>query len=228
MITPTLPVPFVALVPVKFLALGKSRLTGIGDDLRRDLAVAFALDTLAAVLATPAVAEVVVVTSDPDIVAHARRMGCTVEPDAGDLNGSLRAAAERLAPTRPGTIPFAVCADLPALDAGTLGAALAQVGLVPTSFVADHEGVGTTLYAASYAGFDPCFGPGSRAAHRAAGAVEVVGDLPRLRRDVDSMADLGALAAAGRLGPHTRAVLAAVTHGRKCRDGGPPEGSAIS
>lgn len=209
MSTPSFPVPFVALVPVKSLSLGKSRLTGISDDRRRELAVAFALDTLAAVLATPTVSEVVVVSSDPDVVAHAQRLGCTVEPDTGDLNGSLRAAAERLGRTRPGTVPFALCADLPALDPGDLEAALSQVAPGSASFVADHDGVGTTLYAASYAGFDPRFGPGSCAAHRAAGAVEVVGDLLRLRSDVDSMADLEALAAAGRLGSHTGAVLAA-------------------
>lgn len=205
---------FVALVPVKFLARGKSRLVGIGDHLRRDLAVAFALDTLAAVLATPVVSEVVVVSSDPEVVAHARRLGCTVEPDTGDLNGSLRSAAGRLGPTRPGTVPVAVCADLPALDPTDLEAALAQLSVHGALFAADHEGVGTTLYAAPYATFDPCFGPGSRAAHRAAGAVEVLGVLARLRSDVDTRADLEALAGTDRLGEHTRAVLAAVTRRR--------------
>lgn len=213
MSTPPFPVPFVALVPVKFLSHAKSRLTGISTGLRRDLAVAFALDTLAAVLATPAVAEVVVVTSDRDVVAQARRMGCTVAPDTGDLNGSLRAAAGRLGPDRPETTPVALCADLPALEPDDLAAALAQVAPGSAWFVTDHEGVGTTLYAAPYPGFDPSFGPGSRAAHRATGAREIVGDLRRLRRDVDSMADLEALAASGLLGPHTSAVLAAAPRG---------------
>ena len=205
---PSSPVPFVALVPVKLVALGKSRLTGIGDTLRRDLAMAFALDTLAAALATPAVDEVVVVTGDPEVAAHARRLGCTVEPDTGDLNGCLRAAAAALAPRRPGALPFALCADLPALDRDDLAQALAQVTPDSPGFVADHDGVGTTLYAAAYHRFDPRFGACSRAAHLAAGAVEVDGDLRRLRSDVDVMADLETLEALGLLGPHTRAVLA--------------------
>ncbi len=39
---------YVALVPVKPPALGKSRLVGLEDDVRRALAAAFALDTVAA------------------------------------------------------------------------------------------------------------------------------------------------------------------------------------
>ena len=39
---------YVALVPVKPPALGKSRLVGLTDDERRTLAAAFALDTVAA------------------------------------------------------------------------------------------------------------------------------------------------------------------------------------
>ena len=207
MSTPSYAAPFVALVPVKLLALGTSRLTGIDDDLRRDLAFAFALDTLTAALATRAVREVGGVSSDPEMLALAQRLGCAVQPDAGDLNGSLRSAAASLGPTRPGTLPFALCADLPALEPDDLEAALAQVGTGSAWFVADHDGVGTTMYAASYVAFDPRFGVGSRAAHRDSGAVEIDGDLGSLRRDVDSMADLDALADLGLLGAHTAAVL---------------------
>jgi len=200
--------PFVVLVPVKMLTLGKSRLAGITDDQRRALALAFALDTVAAVRATPAVREVVVVSSDPLMVAHAERLGCTVEPDTGDLNGSLRTAAKRLGPARPGTLPVALCADLPALDGRSLGQALAQVTDTSASFVVDHEGDGTTMYAAPYPLFAPRFGEASRTAHLDAGADEIVGDLVRLRRDVDAIRDLDALVVSGWLGPHTRDVLA--------------------
>ena len=67
------------------------------------------------------------------------------------------------------------------------------------------------MYAAPAASFDPRFGVGSRAAHLAAGAREVVADVERLRRDVDTVADLTALAELGLLGPRTQQAWAAAT-----------------
>jgi 2-phospho-L-lactate guanylyltransferase len=195
---------FAALVPVKSPTLGKSRLLGVTDPHRRALAMAFALDTIDAARATPAVAEVVIVTSDAEVVAQVRRLGCTTVPDTGGLNASLRAAARRI-----DGFPVAVCADLPALDATTLGRALDAMDGSSAWFVADHLGVGTTTYAAPAALFDPRFGVGSRAAHLAAGAREVVADVERLRRDVDNLPDLEALADLGLLGPRSREAWAA-------------------
>src|SRR5580698_1201871 len=53
------------LLPVKVLARAKSRLAVLAGDRRRELALALAADTVAAVLACPAVARVVVVTDPP-------------------------------------------------------------------------------------------------------------------------------------------------------------------
>ena len=50
---PDNPVRCVVVVPVKPPALGKSRLVGLTDEQRRELAEAFALDTVTAALATP-------------------------------------------------------------------------------------------------------------------------------------------------------------------------------
>lgn len=198
---------FVALVPVKSPARGKSRLTGISDDLRRDLAVAFALDTMDAVCATSGVAEVVVVTGDPSVVERAAPLGCSVEPDRGDLNRSLVAAAASLAGRRPELQPVAVCADLPALRPGDLAAALAATGT--RAVVADTAGTGTTLLAAAPGvPLRPTFGPGSLVAHRLSGAVELPG-APGLRRDVDTPEDLRAALSLG-VGPSTRAAADAV------------------
>jgi 2-phospho-L-lactate/phosphoenolpyruvate guanylyltransferase len=74
------------------------------------------------------------------------------------------------------------------------------------AFVADEDGVGTTLYTAPHGSFTPRFGPRSRQAHLETGAQEVGGRLLSLRRDVD---DKDALAAATSLGvgPHTRLAL---------------------
>src|SRR5690349_19543889 len=54
----------VLLVPVKPPAHGKSRLLGVPDERRRELAAAFALDTVTTCLSTPGVTRVLAVTDD--------------------------------------------------------------------------------------------------------------------------------------------------------------------
>ena len=73
--------------------------------------------------------------------------------------------------------------------------------------VPDTEGTGTVLLAArTPAGLDPAFGAGSFAEHVRRGALPLDLDLPRLRRDVDTPADLEAALALG-LGHRTAAAL---------------------
>ena len=201
---------FVVLLPVKPPARGKSRLT---DDpvRRRRLAAAFALDTARACLAAHHVVAVLAVTDDARFAADLRAAGCETIPDgvADDLNETLRQAAAEARRRRPDAAPVAVCADLPALAAADLDAALeAAAATSGPAFVTDAVGVGTTLYTAPYDAFSPSFGTGSRAAHVAAGAVEIEGSLPTLRQDVD---DIPALAAADGLGvgAHTRLAMRA-------------------
>ncbi len=93
----------------------------------------------------------------------------------GNLNESLRQAAAEASRRWPGVVPVAVCADLPALLPADLDAALgdaAERGST-SAFVADHDGVGTTLYTATYDAFDPHFGHRSRQAHLDGGAREI-------------------------------------------------------
>jgi 2-phospho-L-lactate guanylyltransferase len=74
--------------------------------------------------------------------------------------------------------------------------------------VADARGTGTTLLAtAPGRPVTPRYGQASAAAHRAAGAVELTGDWPSLRTDVDTPADLRSAAELG-LGPATSAWTA--------------------
>ncbi|MCA1825223.1 MAG: 2-phospho-L-lactate guanylyltransferase, partial [Frankia sp.] len=76
------------------------------------------------------------------------------------------------------------------------------------ALVSDTSATGTTvLTARSGVELDPQFGPGSHDAHVAAGAVALAVDVPGLRRDVDTAADLAAAVALG-VGPATRAALA--------------------
>jgi 2-phospho-L-lactate/phosphoenolpyruvate guanylyltransferase len=197
----------VVLVPVKPPAVGKSRLVGLPTELRRELAVAFALDTVSACLATPGVGAVLAVTDDAAFSQRLAALGCASVPDgvAGDLNACLRLAAAEAARRWPRLSPVAVCADLPALRPRDLDSALGALPARVPSFVADAAGTGTTMYAAPPDSFDPHFGPGSRVAHLQAGAVAVEGDLASLRQDVDEIDDLHRVLRLG-VGPHTSAL----------------------
>ena len=202
---------YVVLLPVKPPARGKSRLE-VDPARRRSLAAAFALDTARACLGAARVAAVLAVTDDARFADDLRAAGCETIPDGvtGNLNGSLRQAAAEASRRWPAGVPVAVCADLPALLPGDLDAALGDVsdGGSPSAFVADHDGVGTTLYTAAYGAFDPQFGHHSRRAHLDAGAREITLPVGTLRLDVDDRAALAAAVDVG-VGAHTRLALLA-------------------
>jgi 2-phospho-L-lactate/phosphoenolpyruvate guanylyltransferase len=197
------------VIPVKVLALAKSRLVGLAGPRRAELALAMAADTVSAAVSCAAVAAVIVVTDDDGAAAELSALGATVLPDepAAGLNAALTFGAEFSAGRWPARGRAGLAADLPALAAAELERGLAAAAEFPEAFVADAEGTGTTMYAAGPGtAFAPKFGPGSRAAHLAGGAAEI--DLPGLaglRRDVDTPADLGDAARIG-LGPRTAAV----------------------
>ena len=223
------------LLPVKVLARAKSRLAVLAGDRRRELALAFASDTVTAALACPEVARVLVVTSDPVAGRLLAGLGAVIVADEpadrsatrggaaavaapgviGELgvqdalNAALRHGAAVAARRWPGTGLAALTADLPALSPAELATALRAASPAPAAFVPDAAGVGTTLYAVPPGGeFRPLFGGASRARHAAAGAVELAaGDLTGLRRDVDTPDDLRAALALG-VGPFTQAAAA--------------------
>ena len=218
MSTDARPARCVVVVPVKPPTHGKSRLTGFADDHRRDLAEAFALDTVQAAAATPGVDAVLVVTDDHRFAASVRDFGCAVIPDgvSEDLNATLVQAAAEVVRRWPGAVPVVLCADLPGLRpvelAGVLGEVRDQVGSGRAAFVRDHTGTGTTLYAAPAASFDPSFGVASAGRHDTAGAVEVGRTATSVRTDVDDPDDLDAALLAG-VGRHTlRASEGRATH----------------
>jgi 2-phospho-L-lactate guanylyltransferase len=205
------------VIPVKVLAQAKSRLTGLANRSRSELALAMAADTIAAAVEAETVAAVVVVTDDPEVADIGAELGAIVvadTPQAG-LNEALAHGAGYSEQRWPDRGRAGLAGDLPALKPGELTAALAASARVGAAFVPDAEGTGTTLYAAPPgARFSPQFGPASRARHLAAGAVELTtgeltpGELIGLRRDVDTMDDLRAAVRIG-LGPRTRALVAA-------------------
>ncbi|SCL21141.1 2-phospho-L-lactate guanylyltransferase [Micromonospora rhizosphaerae] len=200
------------VVPVKRLPAAKSRLRGALPAVpHEELALALVADTVRAVLACAAVAEVLVVTDDARAAAELGRTGARVVPDAPDagLNAAFRhgaAAAGRHARVA------GLTADLPALRPAELAAALRAASAGPPGvrrFVADAPGSGTVLLTAP-AGvpLDPRFGVASAAAHAASGALPLGGDWPTLRRDVDTAEDLATAARLG-LGPRTAALTGA-------------------
>lgn len=199
------------VVPVKRLALAKTRLGPAYARHRRDLALAFALDTTRAALATAAVRAVVVVTDEPEVADLLAAAGADVvadEPDAG-LNPALVHGAAAATAAHPGTAVGALSADLPSLRPHELDLTLQRAMTHDRSFVRDAVGSGTTLVlATTLPAFRPAFGPGSAGRHAAAGFAEITGDdVPSLRRDVDTAEDLTAAGLLG-LGPQTTALLA--------------------
>ena len=193
------------VVPVKRLAVAKSRLQVLGDPLRTELALAFAQDVVRAALSCPRVSVVLVVTDDPRAAQVLGRQGAAVVtdgPDAGH-NAAVQHAASLLDPV-VGAV--ALSSDLPALTAADITDVLAQLPAGARGFVADAEGTGTTLLAAaSGIALRPAYGVSSRREHLRSGAIELTAS-PRLRRDVDTPEDLAQALGLG-VGPATTQAL---------------------
>jgi 2-phospho-L-lactate/phosphoenolpyruvate guanylyltransferase len=197
------------VVPVKTLPQAKTRLSVDTPQDRRGLALAFALDTVAAARECDRVAAVVVVTDDADVRVAVSALGAEVVDDGTDgLNAAVDRGAAHVRATYPALAVAALTGDLPALQPHELARALDAAATVPRGFVADAAGTGTTLLTAlPDVDLDPRFGPRSRAAHAVSGAVALEpGLVPGLRRDVDTTVDLWDAARLG-LGPATAALL---------------------
>lgn len=205
--------PWTVVIPVKALASAKTRLAG-EVDAPADLALAFLRDVLAATVATPAVARVVVVTGDPTVGEAAESLGAVVVDDTAQpgINAAARHGA-RFGQRGSGTA--VVVSDLPCLRAESLTLVLGAAGLHPRSFLPDLDGTGTTMW---FCGpgepVDPRFGAASRAAHADAGDVDLVTAHPELvaaletaRLDIDTADALDRAITLG-VGPSTASALA--------------------
>jgi 2-phospho-L-lactate guanylyltransferase len=208
------PLDWVVVVPVKRLERAKTRLSTRTASQRRALALAFALDTVRAAVACEPVRGVLVVTDDDEVRDAVTRLGGTWVPDEPDngLNAALSHGADHVRRTSPEVGVAVLAADLPALRGEELSRALTAASGVARGFISDAGGTGTTLLTARPGvELDPRFGPRSRAAHVASGAVALeVGPVPGLRRDVDTEVDLWD---AGRLG--LGHATAALVHGEE-------------
>lgn len=207
-----------AIVPVKRLAQGKSRLAqALGRDGAGGLALAMLGDVIEALRATPGVGVVAVVTPDEAVAAAATAAGArALLGDDPGLNESIdRAARELGAAARDGTL--VVLGDVAGArsdDLAKLVAALAA-GPAPRAVLAPASDGGTAALARRPHGAIPSrFGPDSADAHRRAareaGVAWVELPLASLALDLDDEADLRAFLAAGSAGgARTRAALRA-------------------
>lgn len=208
MAQPLTTAPWGVVVPVKRLAVAKSRLAPYGDHARRQLALAFATDVVTACLVCPGVLRVLVVTDDPQAGASLSALGADVAADAPDdgLNPALAYGAGLLRHRLGDCGVVTVSSDLPTLQPTHLATALAAVAAGQRAFVPDAGARGTTLLAAgSGAELQPQYGEGSRRRHLASGAAELTAPAG-LRQDVDTPDDLRVAVQLG-TGPATTAVL---------------------
>lgn len=183
-----------AVLPVKELARAKTRLA-LPPAERARLALAFAEDTLTAVLAAESIDDVVVVTSDAAAASHLTGLApqrIRVVADGGSgLGGAVRRGVLVAQVHRPGSSVCVVPADLPCLRAADVDTVLVAAAATRGAFVRDHARTGTTVLV-----LPPDqvvvqrYGADSAQRHADAGLVELP-DVPRrVRHDVDTVADL--------------------------------------
>ena len=192
----------VALVPVRSLSGGKSRLgEPLDAEERADLVLALLQRTVGAALAATRLAGVVVVSMDADLLRKARAMGAaSLLQETDGLNEGLNEA--RLAAGAEATAVMVLPADLPAVAASAIDQLAEAAQLAHRSapekpvvaLVPDQHGKGTNaLFVAPPNAIPFCFGEGSRAAHaaaaEAAGASYLELDGP-LTFDLDTPDDL--------------------------------------
>ena len=196
----------VLLVPVKALALAKSRLRGAHVD-HDGLVLAIVHDTVSAAMAAEHVVHTVVVSDDARVTGLAARIGAfACSPATGSLNGDLRIAADLVRRRFARATIAALTADLPALRTHELEAAI-HAARGRRGFVPDREGTGTTLLLSGHGlPLDPRSGRASGSRHAASGARRLVGPWVTLAYDVDTPADLAGATALG-LGGRTGALM---------------------
>jgi len=206
--------PVVAVVPVKRLAAAKSRLR-LPADQRTSLALAFALDTLDALAASPVVAATLVVSSDPEVTSHLRRMDVAVVPDdTTGLHNAVEVGIAAAARQWPDLGIAVVPADLPSLRPDDVDEVAHLAQATDGAFVPDHEGTGTTIVVhPSGRSAATRYGPSSATRHRELGLAPLDQAPPRARLDVDTLEDLDVALTLG-VGRRTAAAVAALTEAR--------------
>jgi 2-phospho-L-lactate/phosphoenolpyruvate guanylyltransferase len=171
---------WLALVPVKALPRGKSRLADVLDgDARADLMLCLLARVVGACL--EAGLPVCVVSPDDEVHEAARALGADVLDDGGrDLTGSVALA---LASHAHATGIVVLAADLPDVTADDVRELVANA--LPLAIVAAADGTTNAIAACPPSAFRPSYGPGSAARH---GGTRL--RLAGIERDIDTPGDL--------------------------------------
>jgi 2-phospho-L-lactate guanylyltransferase len=191
-----------AIIPVKTLALAKSRLGGLlsGPE-RRALVLAMLGDVLAALGAARGLDRVGVISADQTVLAQAARLGAEALPDhAPDLNAALAQAAAHYT-AHGATAILALPADVPLVQGREIDDLIAMRASARGMVIAPSRDGGTNaLLAWPPLELPFLFGPGSLARHLAAarerGLATYTFQRPGLEIDVDRPDDLLLLAEA--------------------------------
>jgi 2-phospho-L-lactate/phosphoenolpyruvate guanylyltransferase len=191
-----------AVVPVKECDRAKERLAPVlPPALRRGLALAMLDDVLAALVATPGLEGLVVVTVDPQARRLARRYAARVlEESARDGHTAAVAAAARLLETEGRAGMLTLPGDVPLATADEIGRIIAAHGPAPAFTIApSHDEGGSNAILVSPPDAVPLsFGVDSFFPHlRAAAARGIrpqVVRLPGIALDIDNPEDLSAFA----------------------------------
>lgn len=201
------------LVPVKPLHLAKQRLAPVlTPSERRQLAAAMLEDVIEACLAAGAFLDVALVTSDPAVIAIARRLDiAAIEEDAvNGVNAAIRTGRSNLPSPAAGIVVLP--GDVPSVTAAALRrvAALCSTENTVVLIAASRDG-GTNLLACSPLDLvEPSFGADSFARHRASArrlGIEPIQSLPgQPDLDLDHPEDLQSFIAM-RTATHTHALL---------------------
>jgi 2-phospho-L-lactate guanylyltransferase len=187
-------VRFKAILPVKAIDRGKTRLGGVlDDDARAALCRRFLGHVLDVACAFPGPADTIVVSADRRVLdaAEARGAHALGEAEDDDLNSALRRAT-RFATSLGADAVLVLPVDLPLVTAEDL-LALATAG-APVVIAPDRRGTGTNALWLAPPGAIPFhFGEDSFTAHlaaaRAAGLEAAIVHRPNLVLDVDTPDD---------------------------------------
>ncbi len=207
-----------AVVPVKSLAAGKSRLAAaLGRADAEALSLAMLEDVVAALRALPDLAAVAVVTPDETVALAAERAGARAlrGPDPG-LNEAITRAGRELGAACDGGL-LVVLGDVAGARTDELAQVLAALagGPPPRAVLVPSRDGGTAALARNpHDAFPAQFGDASARAHRIAathaGVPLIELPLASLAVDIDDEVDLRDFAAGPGAGPRTRERLAAL------------------
>jgi 2-phospho-L-lactate guanylyltransferase len=187
-----------AIVPVKPLRRGKSRLSGVlNEDERSELNITLLGHTLEVLQQVKEISNTLVVSRDHAALTIARDMGArTVQEDGAPLLNTALKRATVIAQVYASSSVLIIPADLPLMQPSDIQTLISMAIDPPVVVIApDRHGAGTNALLLNPAGLlEYSFGPGSFQKHcekaRLIGARLEICTLPSLELDLDLPEDL--------------------------------------